>query len=130
SSVATHNPQFPSASRLRLGLKSILLRENFHWNCLYIWSMADEDATSSNILPQLNDAPESASTVAPSATASESIAASASAPAIRPSLVPLGGSSSQTAATPPTKKFSSVNINKKFLEKNSSSSSASGASHT
>ncbi|KAJ7785966.1 hypothetical protein B0H16DRAFT_1708191 [Mycena metata] len=43
-------------------------------------------------------------------------------PPLRPSLVPLG---SQAPAPPQPKRFSAVNINKKFLEKNSSSSAAS-----
>ncbi|KAG6910602.1 hypothetical protein DXG01_009553 [Tephrocybe rancida] len=43
----------------------------------------------------------------------------------RPSLVQLGTSSTHHSATPPPKRFSAVNINKKFLEKNSSASTSS-----
>lgn len=48
----------------------------------------------------------------------------------RPTLVQLGGTSSTTAPTPQQKRFSAVNINKKFLEKNSSTSSGSAPSTT
>ncbi|KAJ7666445.1 hypothetical protein B0H17DRAFT_1089819 [Mycena rosella] len=44
---------------------------------------------------------------------------------VRSSLVPLGSQAAATAVAPQPKRFSAVNINKKFLEKNSSSSSTS-----
>ncbi|KAJ7130001.1 hypothetical protein C8R43DRAFT_1025387 [Mycena crocata] len=46
-------------------------------------------------------------------------------PPLRSSLVPLGSAAAAAAAPPQPKRFSAVNINKKFLEKNSSSSSTS-----
>jgi len=50
------------------------------------------------------------------------------APPPRPSLVPLGSSHTQTSSSTPVaphpKRFSAVNINKKFLEKNTASGSA------
>ncbi|KAJ7630625.1 hypothetical protein FB45DRAFT_916111 [Roridomyces roridus] len=44
---------------------------------------------------------------------------------LRPTLVPLGGHAAHTHAPVAPKKFSAVNINKKFLEKNSSTSTTS-----
>ncbi|KAG6832239.1 hypothetical protein H0H92_004204 [Tricholoma furcatifolium] len=43
---------------------------------------------------------------------------------VRPSLVQLGSSSSHQSSTPQPKRFSAVNINKKFLEKNSTATSS------
>jgi serine/arginine repetitive matrix protein 2 len=59
----------------------------------------------------------------------------ANAPPPRPSLVPLGSSNPQGSGLTPTaphpKKFNAVNISKKFLERNSSSSaSVTSASHS
>ena len=59
----------------------------------------------------------------------------ADAPPPRPSLVPLGSSNPQSSGLTPTaphpKKFNTVNISKKFLERNSSASaSVTSASHS
>jgi serine/arginine repetitive matrix protein 2 len=59
----------------------------------------------------------------------------ANAPPPRPSLVPLGSSNPQSSGLTPTaphpKKFNTVNISKKFLERNSSASaSVTSASHS
>jgi hypothetical protein len=61
--------------------------------------------------------------------------APANAPSPRPSLVPLGSSNPQssglTNSAPHPKKFNTVNISKKFLERNSSASaSVTSASHS
>ena len=60
--------------------------------------------------------------------------AQSSAPPPRPSLVPLGSthghSSLSTPAAPHPKRFSAVNINKKFLEKNTASGSSTTTSST
>lgn len=74
------------------------------------------------------DSPSSATTTAspPSVSASNSSATTPqpqpSTPSARPSLVPLGSSQSSTTSHP--KKFSAVNVNKKFLEKTAQAASA------
>lgn len=60
--------------------------------------------------------------------------AQSNAPSSRPSLVPLGSNHTQsslsTPAAPHPKRFSTVNINKKFLEKNTASGSSTITSST
>ncbi len=54
-------------------------------------------------------------------------------PPSRPSLVPLGSSHGQPSLSTPTahpKRFSAVNINKKFLEKNTATGSSTSSSST
>jgi len=60
--------------------------------------------------------------------------AQSTAPPSRPSLVPLGSSHGQPPLSTPTaphpKRFSAVNINKKFLEKNTATGSSTSTSST
>ncbi|KAF8887947.1 hypothetical protein CPB84DRAFT_1786485 [Gymnopilus junonius] len=82
---------------------------------------ADENSSSTpSVAPADSPAEKSAS--------QSSITAQPSAPSARPSLVPLGSSHAQTSSLTPVaphpKRFSAVNINKKFLEKNTASGSS------
>jgi len=84
---------------------------------------AEDDSPSSSVL--------AAHLVEKSAGHSSSTDAQQSVPPPRPSLVPLGSGLAQSSSTPVApnpKRYSAVNINKKFFEKNTASGSPAGNS--